>query len=170
MNWETILYPIRSLESNEVFVFGSNSTGFHGAGAAGMAMRGDASNSWRQDSDFLLAKSAPPGHSNRIGKWAVYGEARGFQEGKEGKSYAIETILHPGELRSVSRRDIYSQLIELVEYAKSHPELKFIITEIGSNYAGYTSEEMQVVWDELEKRHGIPTNTRFVKMPQRRKQ
>jgi hypothetical protein len=32
---------ITSLNSNEVFVFGSNEDGFHGAGAAGFAFRYD---------------------------------------------------------------------------------------------------------------------------------
>jgi hypothetical protein len=36
-----------SLKPNEVFVFGSNSTGFHGA--AGLACWGDSRNTWRND-------------------------------------------------------------------------------------------------------------------------
>jgi hypothetical protein len=44
--------PVASLEADEVFVFGSNRDGFHGAGSAGLACRGDASNSWRSDERF----------------------------------------------------------------------------------------------------------------------
>jgi len=38
---------ITTLGNNQVFVFGSNANGFHGAGAAGWAMLHVAGNSWR---------------------------------------------------------------------------------------------------------------------------
>jgi hypothetical protein len=37
----------------EVLVFGSNRSGFHGAGSAGLAFRGDSRNTWRSDPFFL---------------------------------------------------------------------------------------------------------------------
>ena len=101
---------ITSLKSNEVFVFGSNAQGFHGAGSAGYAMRGDTRNNWRQDKTFRRAMEAPVGHPDRVGKWAVFGVARGFSKGHEGISYAIQTIEKPGRKRSTSRQDICIQL------------------------------------------------------------
>jgi len=38
---------ITTLASNEVFVFDSNESGFHGAGAAGFAFSGTCANDWR---------------------------------------------------------------------------------------------------------------------------
>jgi len=165
-----ILHPITHLKDNEVFVFGSNSTGFHGAGAAGSAFRGESKNTWRGDEKFLLAMSAPSGSYARIGKWAVYGKARGFQEGHEGKSYAIETIKNPGNLRSTTLREIYYQLVELVEFMSKNPQWTFIITQIGEQYAGYSEAEMAKVWDTLKERKGIPENARFVRLPKGRKE
>ena len=46
---------ITSLKPNEVFVFGSNFSAFHGAGAAGYAQRGDSKNTWRTDKKFQEA-------------------------------------------------------------------------------------------------------------------
>ena len=69
------------LASNQVFVFGSNATGFHGAGAAGLGLRGDHRNNWKKDETFRLAMRSPEGSPHRVGKWAVFGVARGFQQG-----------------------------------------------------------------------------------------
>lgn len=150
------------LGPDEVLVFGSNATGFHGAGGAGLACRGDARNTWRQDKWFQAAMKAPEGSPDRVGKYAVYGVARGFQVGREGKSYAVQTIERPGRRRSTSRREIYHQLVELWTFAEAHPEWTFLVTPLGEGYAGYTSEEMQEVWDFLQQKHGTPANVKFV--------
>lgn len=154
---------VTELKPHEVFVFGSNASGFHGAGAAGLACRGERKNSWRHDEWFLQAMRAEPGSPDRVGKWAIYGQAKGFMQGREGKSYAIVTIKKPGEKRSVSRREIYSQLIELWDFIKSHPEYNFLITPLGEGLAGYTSEEMKVVWDYLFQNYGFPFNVCLLK-------
>lgn len=148
---------IKKLESNQVFVFGSNEQGFHGAGAAGFACRGDSRNNWRSDEWFLKAiKSANA--DDRIGKWAVFGVAKGYQEGREGKSYAIVTIKKPGLKRSVSRRDIYYQLVKLIKFAMSRSDLEFLVTPLGCGLAGYTVAEMDEVWKFLFEKHGKPPN------------
>jgi hypothetical protein len=152
---------IRTLAENEVFVFGSNSTGFHGAGSAGMACRGDAANTWRNDKWFQAALDTPLGSPARVGKWAIIGVSRGFQVGREGKSYAIETVSHPGKLRSRTRQEIYAQLVELWAFIYEHPELVFVLTPIGEGYAGWTSKEMNEVWDFLLLKHGTPANIRW---------
>lgn len=146
------------MSKNIVFVFGSNSTGFHGAGSAGFAFRGDSSNSWRQDAFFREAMRSPVGSPERIGKLAVFGVARGLQVGTEGMSYAIETIRRPGQRRSVSRREICKQLIQLWKFAEAHPEYLFKMTPVGAGYAGYSGAEMQEVVDWLLGKYGCPEN------------
>ena len=158
---------ITTLQPNEVFVFGSNSTGFHGAGASGLACRGNHRNTWRQDAWFLKAMDTTPGSADRVGKWAIYGVARGFQEGTEGKSYAIQTIVRPGQRQSTSLPEIYLQLVELWSFVRQHPEWTFLVTPLGEGYAGYTAAEMKPVWDCLQQRHGTRPNVRFVGRNQR---
>lgn len=151
---------ISSLQQHEVFIFGSNANGFHGAGSAGLACRGDAKNTWRKDPWFLEAMKSPPGSPKRVGKWAVYGVARGFQCGKEGKSYAIQTIEFPGKKRSTSLAEIKKQLRELADYAKINPQYNFLMTPIGVGLAGWTNPEMRQIWTEIVNE--MPNN---VKVP-----
>ena len=143
---------------NQVWVFGSNATGFHGCGGAGLACRGESYNTWRRDEWFLKAMQAPAGSPDRIGKWAIYGVARGYMEGSEGKSYAIQTIQKPGKKRSTSLQEIQKQLAEMWDFSAAHPELQFILTPIGEGYAGYSHKEMQEVWDWIKANKGERPN------------
>jgi hypothetical protein len=156
--------PVVALAPHEVFVFGSNSTGFHGAGSAGLACRGDAANTWRRDAWFQAAMRSAPGASARRGRWAVFGVARGPQEGTSGRSYAIQTITHPGRRRSTSRREIYRQLVALVSAARANPDDVYVITPLGEGYSGYSRAEMSEVWREVHGRYGIPDSFRFVRV------
>ena len=133
---------ISTLKPHQVFVFGSNSTGFHGAGAAGYACRGTSANTWRSDPWFEKARKSPIGSPDRVGKWAVYGVARGLQQGLESKSYAIVTIVQPGLKRSVPLEEIEAQISTLLELAHRRADLEFLMTPIGANLAGYTAAEM----------------------------
>ncbi len=152
---------IINIHAHQVFVFGSNASGFHGAGSAGMACRGDARNTWRQDKWFLRALETEPGSPERTGKWAILGVARGFQEGKEGKSYAVETIQRPGWRRSTPLGTIYNQLVTLRKFIDEHPEWEFLITPLGEGYSGYTEQEMGELWGMLFQ-GGVPKNIQFV--------
>lgn len=134
---------IQSLQPHQVFVFGSNASGFHGAGAAGFACRGDAQNNWRNDPWFLRALETPLGSPERVGKWAVLGVPRGFQQGREGCSYAIETVVRPGKRRGHPLPEIEHQVIALCRFAKEHPHLEFLVTEFGTGLAGYTAAELR---------------------------
>lgn len=134
---------IVKLQPNEVFVFGSNESGFHGAGASGFACRDEYKSNWREDQWFLNAMKSPKGSPDRIGKWAVYGVSQGLQEGKMGKSYAIITIKKPGLKRSVSLEFISNQILELKLFAIKHTELTFLVTKIGCALAGYSIPEIK---------------------------
>lgn len=129
-----------------ILVFGSNEQGFHGAGGAGLAMRNDSSNTWRSDPAFLAAMNAPRGSPLRIGHRAIFGISRGFQQGHAGASYAICTVTRPGHRRSIPLSDIASQLHALATFARSRPDDTFDILNIGTGYAGYTSDEMAAIW------------------------
>jgi len=94
---------IKKLEKDEVFVFGSNLSGFHAGGAAALAM-----------------------------KWgAVWGQGVGLQ----GQTYAIPTM--QGGVETIK-----PYVDEFLSFAKTHPELKFLVTEIGCGIAGFTPDEI----------------------------
>jgi hypothetical protein len=90
---------IKSLQKDEIFVFGSNAAGFHGGGAARLAMQ------WG----------------------AVWGQGAGLQ----GQTYAIPTMFD-------TVAEIKPHADEFLNFAKAHPELKFLVTEIGCGIAGFT--------------------------------
>lgn len=160
-------HPLTVLAPDEVFVFGSNRAGFHGAGSAGLACRGDGSSHWRSDRRFLAMMAAPPGSPARVGAWAVFGVGRGHQVGRAGQSYAIETIERPGARyrRGTPLAVIAGQVQELVAFARAHPELRFVVTNVGEGYSGYTRQEMAGVWREVHARcGGLPESFRFVRV------
>lgn len=149
---------IEKLESNEVFVFGTNADGFHGAGAAGIAFRGTASNTWRSDPLFLRAMQSRLGDEARLGKWAVYGVSKGLMTGKEGLSYGIQTVTRPGARRSVSKEKIQEQIRDLYLFAQSNNHLTFLIAKLGCGYGGYSEEEMKELFQSAHLEVGIPDN------------
>ena len=62
---------------------------------------------------------------------AIWGQGIGLQ----GQSYGIPTM-HGGV-------DVIKPYVdEFVNFAKSHPELKFLVTRIGCGIAGFTDEEI----------------------------
>lgn len=149
---------ITTLAPHQVFLFGSNASGFHGAGAAGLAMRGTAANTWRTDPAFLAAICAPVGHPDRVGRWAVFGVARGLQQGREGTSYAIQTIERPGWKRSTPLRDIEDQIVALFEWAEANPTREVLFTPIGAGLSGWTPAEMASTLARAIERHAKPAN------------
>lgn len=110
---------ITKLTENQVFVFGSNTEGRHGAGAAYYAV-------------------------NYFG--AIYGQAKGRQgQCYAIVTKDLTKSLHP----SVSKKEIINQLIHFYEYAFTYPELEFLIaySGSGSNLNGYTPQEMaEMFW------------------------
>ena len=94
---------ISELKEDEIFVFGSNLAGFHGGGAAELAM-----------------------------EWgAIWGQGVGLQ----GKTYAIPTMFNSVE-------EIKPYVDDFIEFAKSQPNLKFLVTEIGCGIAGFNVSEI----------------------------
>jgi hypothetical protein len=164
---DVLTSPVTSLTRNEVFVFGSNRAGFHGAGSAGQACRGNSDTDWRSDSRFLRMKAAPEGSVERVGEWAVFGVGRGYQVGRTGRSYAIETIERPGReyRRQTPLADIATQLRALVAFGVSRPDLRFVVTPVGEGYSGFTRSEMGHVWAEVHTSIPIPASFRFVRLP-----
>ena len=117
---------VTSLLENQVFVFGSNPEGIHGAGAAKVA-------------------------ANHYG--AIMGRGRGHM----GQSYGLVTknltpshkeeetgitYIKAGD-RSVSKVQMFINILELYLYAKEHPELEFLVAYTPSpNLNGYSPLEM----------------------------
>ncbi len=108
---------ITELEAHEVFVFGSNAAGAHGAGAARTAYE-------------------------KFG--ALWGEGHGHH----GQSYAIDTMSGPAELAA--------EVSRFCEYAASHPDLTFLVTEVGCGIAGYVPDQVAPLFDSAPGNVELP--------------
>lgn len=95
---------------------------------------------------FVFGSNAQGRHGKGAALTALrFGAIYGITHGRQGNAYAIVTKdltknTHP----SINRVSIMSQIVELYDYADSHPELEFLIAYSGkkANLNGYTPEEM----------------------------
>lgn len=88
---------------------------------------------------FVFGSNDQGLHNGGAARKAVqrFGAQMGVAEGPQGQSYAIPTVganIGPEEIRAAFRR--------LVDYARQHPELTFLVTALGCGHGGYTPETM----------------------------
>lgn len=111
---KTYVGLIVKLQPNQIFVFGSNTQGIHGAGAAKFALKNCG---------------------------AVLGIPRGRQgQAYAVVTKDLTKDVHP----SVSQEEIIAQIKDLYEYARQNPELEFLVayTASGTNLNYYTNQQM----------------------------
>lgn len=125
MNSKSRITPdyVVSLNPMEIFVFGSNRSGFHGGGAAAMA---------------------------HMYFGAIWGQGIGLQ----GQSYAIPTM--EGGVDYVGH-----YVDEFISFAKTHPEYKFLVTEIGCGIAGFTPQQIAPLFRDAISLDNISLPKRF---------
>ena len=107
----------------QVFVFGSNKAGRHGAGAAKHA---------------------------RVVHKAVYGVG----SGPTGNSYAIPT--KDWDLFTLSIPSIKTGVDEFLEYARVNPDVEFQVTAIGCGFAGYSEDDIKVLFSSVPSNCNLP--------------
>jgi hypothetical protein len=131
---------INQLESNQIFVFGSNPIGVNGSlktGKGGAAL-------------FALKK-----------EWVLQGERMDNCFSKSGKAYGLVTVSGPGKKRSKTPDDIRKNIYKLYEMANKYPEKEFLIAYTGKNnynLNGYTNWELADMFSYLDF---IPKNVIF---------
>jgi len=155
---------ITKLEPNQVFVFGSNLGGFHGAGSAGFASFGVSGNKWRH---FDYAEKL----DGWKGKWNVKGIGEGYQEGTEGKSYALPTVRRAGDMQSLNKEQIQQNIQTLYTFAENKPNLEFLIAyrNDGSRLLnGYAIEEMAKMFSFTKIPENIVFEEEFSKLLDKR--
>lgn len=96
----------------EIFVFGSNMQGIHGAGSAKEALRNHG---------------------------AIWGQGTGLQG--QAYAIPTRTVTATG-IKTLELWVIKVYVKTFIEFAVQHPELQFRLVEIGCGYAGYMPEDI----------------------------
>src|SRR5687768_5464916 len=129
--------PIEKLEPNQIFVFGSNTEGRHGAGAALWAL---------------------------MNAGAIYGRNKGLQGQAYGIiTKNLRATKHP----SVSIAYILVQLEMLADRAKGiHSDKEFLIAYSGTglNLNGYTPKQMANMFAQIEWPENVVFEEGFAKL------
>jgi len=126
---------ITHLDANQVFVFGANLQGFHGAGSAGYATFNEPGNVWRKHGYADLPKGSQ-------GKWNRKG-LLGGQRGTKGCSYALVTVTRAGAKRSITPSQMIQNIEEFYGFVDAHPDREFLVAQsAGKGLNGYEAIEM----------------------------
>lgn len=85
---------------------------------------------------FVFGSNAAGLHGGGAARFAYenFGAVWGQGHGLQGTSYAIDTMSGLETLGAEARR--------FVAFAGEHPELRFLVTEVGCGIAGYTPAEV----------------------------
>ena len=85
---------------------------------------------------FVFGSNSAGAHYGGAARTAVqkFGAIMGQGEGLQGQSYAIPTMGTVGETEVA--------VLNFIAFAKEHPELTFLVTQIGCGIAGYTPWEI----------------------------
>jgi hypothetical protein len=139
---------LNNLAPNQIFVFGSNPEGRHGAGAAKVAT--DHYGAILGRGRGIMGKSYGLVTKNL---------SRGFVESETGIKYNSA-----GE-RSVSKTNILLNIIELYLYAVSKPELEFMIAYTPApNLNGYSPIEMAELFLSVPVPNNIVLNEELINL------
>lgn len=126
---KTITGMITHLEPNEVFVFGSNLGGRHGAGAARLAMN--------------------------------FGAEWGNPVGLQGMTYAIPTV-DASVRNTLSIDEIRPYTDGFIQYALTHPELVFLLTDVGCGIAGLRVDDVAPLFRDALQIPNIRIHHKFM--------
>jgi hypothetical protein len=85
---------------------------------------------------FVFGSNASGAHGGGAARFAYdrFGAVWGQSEGLQGQSYGIDTMSGLAVLQEQARR--------FVDFATQHPELRFLLTEVGCGIAGYEPAEV----------------------------
>jgi hypothetical protein len=85
---------------------------------------------------FVFGSNASGAHGGGAARFAYdrFGAVWGQSEGLQGQSYGIDTMSGLGVFAEQATR--------FVDFARRHPELRFLVTEVGCGIAGYTPQQV----------------------------
>ena len=93
---------------------------------------------------FVFGSNAGGRHLGGAARIAVkdFGAIMGQGHGLQGKSYAIDSMSGIAEMQK--------EINIFCEFAKSHPQMHFLVTPIGCGIAGYSPKEIAPLFNECK--------------------
>lgn len=135
---------ITKLEPNEIFVFGSNTGGRHGAGAARTAL-------------------------DKFG--AIYGQGEGLQGQSYGLPTVHDRTYY---LDTMSILDIKKYVYNFLETTRNHKDLTFLVTQVGCGLGGWTVDDIAPIFSSViefpEKYGNVVLPKQFVEVIKKNKE
>jgi hypothetical protein len=113
-------------------------------------------NALQENEIFVFGSNAAGFHGGGAARQAMkWGAVWGQDAGLQGQTYAIPTMFD-------TVAEIKPYVDEFLNFAKAHPELKFLVTEIGCGIAGFTSSDIAPLFQP-----SIDENMENVFLPER---
>lgn len=127
---------IEELNPNQIFVFGSNTQGRHGAGTAKLCL-------------------------NKYG--AIYGQASGLQGKSYG---LVTTNLTTYKFPSRSPEEVLTEIKKFYKCAEENPELEFLVayTAEGYNLCGYSSKQLANLFSAISIPENVIFEDKFAEL------
>lgn len=102
-------------------------------------------NHLEQDEVFVFGSNLDGNHAGGAARTALkWGAIMGQGEGLQGKTYAIPTMFKTVE-------EIRPYVNRFIEFAKDNPFKRFLVTKIGCGIAGFKSEEIEPLFEDVIK-------------------
>ena len=127
--------------------------------AVGRRIASDRIAELRDDEIFVFGSNLAGMHAGGAARIACrcFGAVWGQGVGLQGRSYAIPTMQGGVET-------IRPYVDEFIDFARRHPHLKFLVTEIGCGIAGFTPEEIAPLFAAAVSVENIWLPARFWKV------
>ena len=87
---------------------------------------------------------------------AIYGQGIGLQ----GNSYAIPT--KDDNIETLPLGIIEKHIVDFIDFAKTNPELEFLVTQVGCGLAGYSIDEISSLFKKYDLSKNIILPVEFL--------
>jgi len=112
---------------------------------------------------FVFGSNLAGKHGRGAAKQALkWGARYGKGEGLCGQTYGIPT--KDRNLNVLSLEQIAKHINRFIKFAKQHPNLEFLVTEIGCGLAGYKPKDIAPLFRKALKVHNIKLPDRFIEI------
>jgi len=116
----------------------------------------------KENQVFVFGSNLAGKHGGGAAKNALkFGAEWGKADGMQGRSYGIPTVSHDIQsMLSVQRIKIYVD--RFISYATQHPELEFLVTEIGCGLAHYEHSDIAPLFEKALYLENVYLPQRFI--------